>query len=221
MGSGRVLGVDACKRGWIAIEVEDAIAHAYFAEEIQTLMGRAEADGPLAVVAIDMPIGLPDRGRRQADLLARAAVGPLWPSVFMTPVREALLAADHATQAFGLRSKLFQVEQWIRQTPVHVVEIHPEVCFARLAGGPLTTRKSSWAGAELRRATWRCGHKTCRRPRRCWRIRRSRRCPRCRRRRLDGATGSIWRRSASPQPARNLQRRLGMRDLVVTDLLAA
>lgn len=152
MGSGRVLGVDACKRGWIAIEVEDAIAHAYFAEEIQTLMGRAEADGPLAVVAIDMPIGLPDRGRRQADLLARAAVGPLWPSVFMTPVREALLAADHATQAFGLRSKLFQVEQWIRQTPVHVVEIHPEVCFARLAGGPLTTRKSSWAGAELRRA---------------------------------------------------------------------
>lgn len=167
MGSGRVLGVDACKRGWIAIEVEEAVARAYFAEEIQTLMGRAEADGPLAVVAIDMPIGLPDRGYRQADLLARAAVGPLWPSVFMTPVREALLAADHATasainrelagqgisaQAFGLRLKLFQVERGVRQTPVRVVEIHPEVCFARLAGGPLTTRKSSWAGAELRRA---------------------------------------------------------------------
>jgi predicted RNase H-like nuclease len=26
------------------------------------------------------------------------------------------------------------------------------VCFARLAGGPLTARKSTWAGAERRRA---------------------------------------------------------------------
>jgi len=32
------------------------------------------------------------------------------------------------------------------------VEIHPEVCFARLAGGALAARKSSWAGAERRRA---------------------------------------------------------------------
>lgn len=85
----------------------------------------------------------------------------------MTPVREALLAADHATasainreltgqgisvQAFGLKPKLFQVEQWVQHTTVRVVEIHPEVCFARLAGAPLTTRKSSWAGAEHRRA---------------------------------------------------------------------
>ena len=167
MGSGRVLGVDACKRGWIAIAVGDGGTGAYFAEDIQLLIARAEADGPLAVVAVDMPIGLPDRGQRQADVLARAAVGPLWPSVFMTPVRAALMAADHATasainreltgqgismQAFGLKPKLFQVEQWVRQTPVRVVEIHPEVCFARLAGAPLTARKSSWAGAEHRRA---------------------------------------------------------------------
>ncbi len=98
-----------------------------------------------------MPIGLPDRGHRQADVLARAAIGPPWPSVFMTPVRQAVLAADHATaaainreltghgislQAFALKPKLFQVEQWVRETPARVVEIHPEVCFARLAGAP-------------------------------------------------------------------------------------
>ena len=167
MGSGRVLGVDACKRGWIAIAVVDAVAGAYFAEDIQTLVARAQADGPLDVVAVDMPIGLPDRGHRQADVLARAVIGPLWPSVFMTPVREALMAADHAAasainreltgqgisiQAFGLKPKLFQVEQWVRHTRARVVEIHPEVCFARLAGRSLTARKSSWAGAERRRA---------------------------------------------------------------------
>lgn len=167
MDSARVLGVDACKRGWIAIAVEGGITGAYVAEDIQALAAMAQADGPLEVVAIDMPIGLPDRGHRQADVLARAAIGPLWPSVFMTPVREAVMAADHATasaisreltgqgisiQAFGLKPKLLQVEQWVRQTPVRVVEIHPEVCFARLAGGPLAARKSSWAGAERRRA---------------------------------------------------------------------
>lgn len=167
MGSGRVMGVDACKRGWIAIVIEDGVTGAYFAEDIQMLIARADADGPLDVVAVDMPIGLPDRGHRQADVLARAAIGPLWPAVFMTPVREALMAADHATasainrertgqgisiQAFGLKPKLLQVEQWVRQTTVRVVEIHPEVCFARLAGSPLTARKSSWAGAEHRRA---------------------------------------------------------------------
>ena len=166
MGSGRVLGVDACRRGWIAIAVEDAVTGAFFAQDIEMLMARAHADGPLAVVAIDMPIGLPDRGQRQADVLARAAIGPLWPSVFMTPVRQALMAADHpaasainrkltgqgiSIQAFGLKPKLLEVEQWARKTATRVVEIHPEVCFARLAGAPLTVRKSSWAGAERRR----------------------------------------------------------------------
>jgi predicted RNase H-like nuclease len=167
MGSTRVLGVDACRRGWIAVAVEDGVTGAYFAGDIQALVALAEADGPLAVVAVDMPIGLPDRGHRQADLLARATIGALWPSVFMTPVRDALLAADHAAasainreltgqgisiQAFGLKPKLLQVEHWVRQTRVRVVEIHPEVCFARLAGAPLTARKASWAGAECRRA---------------------------------------------------------------------
>jgi predicted RNase H-like nuclease len=167
MGSERVLGVDACKHGWIAIAVEDGVTGAFFAEDIEMLMTRAQAGGPLAVIAIDMPIGLPDRGQRQADVLARAAIGPLRSSVFMTPVRQALLAADHTAasainreitghgisiQAFGLKPKLFEVERWARKTAVRVVEIHPEVCFARLAGAPLTVRKSSWAGAERRRA---------------------------------------------------------------------
>jgi predicted RNase H-like nuclease len=39
-----VLGVDACKRGWIAIAFQDGSTGAYFAEDIQTLIARAEAD---------------------------------------------------------------------------------------------------------------------------------------------------------------------------------
>lgn len=94
-----------------------------------------------------MPIGLPDNGRRQADLLAQKAVGALRSSVFTTPVRAALDAPDHRTatsrnhaltgtgvsiQAFGLKPKLLQVWKWVRRTHHRVVEAHPEVSFAQI-----------------------------------------------------------------------------------------
>jgi predicted RNase H-like nuclease len=165
MTTDRVLGVDACKAGWVGIALAAGQVSGYGAGTIEQLVAAAQADGPLTVVGIDMPIGLPDAGRRQADILARQAIGPLRSSVFMTPVRTALDAADHATasarnrhlagegisiQAFGLRPKLRQVDRWVRQAPCRVVEVHPEVSFAQLAGFPLTTRKHTWAGAYLR-----------------------------------------------------------------------
>ncbi|HVW44169.1 MAG TPA: DUF429 domain-containing protein [Amycolatopsis sp.] len=143
---GRVLGVDACKAGWVGIALDDV--RAYVAASIGELVALAEADGPAEVVGIDIPIGL------------------LRSSVFLVPVRAALEAPDHATasainrervgegvsiQAYGLRSKLLQVDEWVRETGRRAVEVHPEVTFAQLAGAPLTVGKHTWAGAELRR----------------------------------------------------------------------
>lgn len=162
----RVLGVDACKVGWIGIALADGQVAAYTAAGIDELVAAASTDGGLEVIAIDIPIGLPDAGARQADDLARAAVGRRWPSVFKTPVREALRAPDHATatainrrlagagvsaQAFALRTKLLQVDAWVRHAEPRVVEVHPEVSFAALAGGALSEPKTTWAGATHRR----------------------------------------------------------------------
>jgi predicted RNase H-like nuclease len=164
--SWRVLGVDACKSGWVGIALTEGLVRAYAAAEISGLVEAAAADGPLAVVAVDIPVGLPDTGRRQADVLARKAVGPLWASVFMTPVRPAMEASDYAAaaeasrhlagegisrQAFALQAKVLQVDRWVRKVPHRVVEVHPEASFAELAGSALQSRKSSWAGADLRR----------------------------------------------------------------------
>ena len=158
--------MDACKAGWVGVVVGEAPARAFVAPGIERLVSLASESGDVAMIAIDIPIGLPDQGRRQADMLAKAAIGPLRSSVFMTPVREALLAGDHATaveinrrmagegisiQAFGLRTKLFEVDVWVRRTRHRVIEVHPEVSFARLAGRPLTARKSTWAGMHHRR----------------------------------------------------------------------
>ncbi len=166
MSDDRVLGVDGCKAGWVGLALAGARTQAYAAADIATLASLAAADGDLLAVAIDMPIGLPDHGPRQADVLARAAVGPLWSSVFMTPVRDALLADDHAAanavsrrlmgkgvsiQAFGLKAKLLEVEAFVQEGQRQIIEVHPEVSFARLCGRPLATRKSTWAGMQHRR----------------------------------------------------------------------
>jgi predicted RNase H-like nuclease len=169
MSSGQVLGVDACRTGWAGIALSGGQARAYFAPGIQELADRAAADGPLLVIAIDIPVGLPDAGRRSADVLARKELKARWPSLFITPVRTAVEAADYqaaaaenrrlageglSRQAFALRAKILDVDQWLQvgsPAPVRVVEAHPELSFAAMAGAPLRSRKSTWAGAVQRR----------------------------------------------------------------------
>jgi len=164
--SSPVLGADACKAGWVGIALSDGGVRAYVHAEIAGLVTLAAADGRLAAIGIDIPIGLADAGLRQADVLARKAAGPRWASVFVTPVRQALTVADHqqaselnrqltgsgiSRQAFNLRDKILQVDRWLPMAPCPVVEVHPELCFGEMAGAPLADSKSTWAGAVARR----------------------------------------------------------------------
>jgi predicted RNase H-like nuclease len=70
VSSWRVLGVDACKSGWVGIAWTEGSISAYTAADISGLVEGAAVDGPLEVVAVDIPIGLPDMGRRATDRLA-------------------------------------------------------------------------------------------------------------------------------------------------------
>lgn len=54
-------------------------------------------------------------------------------------------------QAYGLRTKILQVDAWLRTADRTVIEVHPEVTFRCLAGQPLPHPKSTWAGIEERR----------------------------------------------------------------------
>ena len=164
-GRSRALGVDACKKGWIGLSSD---LRGYFGPTIGAVVQAAEGDGALDVVAIDIPIGLPTSGPRQADVLARTLVGRRSSSVFSTPVRAALAAATHAEataisvvatgkgvsqQSYALGAKILEVDAWVRTELGHqVIEVHPEVCFAKMADRPLVHPKSTWAEAEERRA---------------------------------------------------------------------
>src|SRR5690242_19943512 len=95
VSSYRVMGVDGSRAGWVGIVLCASELSVYFDPDIEDLAAAAERDGALDVVAVDMPIGLPDTGRRAADVLARQALGPRWASVFITPVRTALDYDDY------------------------------------------------------------------------------------------------------------------------------
>jgi predicted RNase H-like nuclease len=168
-------GLDGSRGGWVLATVP--VGPAGRAEagraEVRMLATFADAldlvlDGTLAALGIDMPIGLPEAGARAADGAARARLGPRRSSVFATPVRAVLGAADYADalvrsreidgrglskQAYHLLPRIAEVDA--AMTPGlqdRVFECHPETCFARLAGRPLTTVKRNPEGRADRQA---------------------------------------------------------------------
>ena len=121
--------------------------------------------GYVAVVGLDAPIGLPDRGFREADRLAKDFVGLRRNSVFMTPPRTVLEAPDPdegrrrclaltgqsiSSQALALRPRILEADA-VARADRRVREVHPEVSFAALTDGHLAFAKSTWAGIVLRR----------------------------------------------------------------------
>ena len=151
-----VAGVDAWRKGWVIVLARERVVVKTLCEA--TFARTLDLVADAAVVAVDIPIGLPKSGVRAADLEARAAVGPRRSSVFLTPPRPAFLAADVAaarrihpsltSQAWALRAKILEVEALLDD---RVFEVHPEVSFAALAGRHLAHPKRSWNGQMERR----------------------------------------------------------------------
>ena len=162
-----MLGVDASPDGWVGLAPDPDHPRVYSAPTLAALLERAAADGPLACVGVDIPIGLPDAGERAADRLARGLLGARRSSLFTAPVRSALELTDYAAavaqnravtgqgfsrQAFGLRTKVLEVDAYLPTAGVDVREVHPELSFATMAGAPMRHSKKTWAGAVERQA---------------------------------------------------------------------
>ncbi|MBS2937144.1 DUF429 domain-containing protein [Nocardioides sp. J2M5] len=164
------LGVDACSAGWVGVVLDtDLRSSVHVAPDIAGLVGLVRERHDVAVVAIDIPIGLPDSGGRRADAEARRELVGKASSLFSTPTRAALEAETYAeareanlaatdgrtsvsAQAYALRAKVLQVDAWVRGRPgATVVEVHPELSFARMAGAPIAASKKDAAGVADRR----------------------------------------------------------------------
>lgn len=169
-----VLGVDGCASGWVGVLLHpDGPPSVHHSAAIGSLVEQAREGTDIAVVAIDIPLGLPDAGVRQADVLARRQLPGKGSSVFTTLTRPAYDAVTYAdarranlaatggtqsasAQAWALGRKILEADAWRRTAPgVSVIEVHPELAFARMAGAPLLPGKRTAEGAQLRRETLR------------------------------------------------------------------
>jgi predicted RNase H-like nuclease len=159
----RVTGIDACRGGWVAVSLETSGAASVRAGA--SLASLLDED-PAVIVGIDMPLGLLDSGWREADRMARGLLGPRRSSVFAIPPRAVwaepsyqaanqrcreLTGQGFSIQAWGLRAKLLEANQYRDTRGRPMYEVHPELAFGAMAGAPLPQSKHTAPGRELRR----------------------------------------------------------------------
>ncbi len=167
-----VAGIDGCPAGWIAVlwdggdHLTSRLCPTF--TEVMAL--------PAEVIAIDMPIGLPERSGRPPEREVRARLGARQSSVFAVPARDAVYCADYreacrinllhsdppkkvSRQCFHLFPKMREIDALIE--PSHqsrVYESHPELAFSVMNGeAPLPLPKKVKGspyppGLDLRRS---------------------------------------------------------------------
>ena len=164
-----LIGVDGCRGGWVVAASDGVLSEINFAlvDDLAPVIARAESG--LALMAIDIPIGLRDDGPRACDLETRRWLGrPRSSSVFPAPCRAALAATTYrracglSRRALGvaLTIECFNIVPKIRHVDAlmnpgrqaFVREVHPELVFAILSGRGrgLVEPKRTEAGERLR-----------------------------------------------------------------------
>ena len=167
-------GADGCPAGWMVafVRPSDGEVRARVVPQFAAIAAAREAP---AVIAVDMPIGLPARigpGGRGPERAVRPLLGERQSSVFPVPSREAVYAPTYLDacrvalltsdpprsvqkQLFLIGPRIREVDRALRSDPelaARVFETHPELAFWRLNGErPLVLPKKVKPGLELRR----------------------------------------------------------------------
>ncbi len=182
-------GVDGCPAGWVSALVRPA------GEEVRVRVVPRFADvknapGAPGIIAVDVPIGLPQRigvGGRGPEAAVRKLLGARQSSVFSVPARAAIYAQTFSEacrigmetsqpprkiskQLFMIAPKIREVDILLREDPAlkdRVFEVHPEVAFWRLNGNraldePKKIKGVPYApGLALGRAAQGCARRRC------------------------------------------------------------
>ena len=161
----RDVGVDGCPGGWLAAwrtapgEPEAKV----FPTIDSVVLGLVPQ-----TLAVDMPVGLAERGDRLCDRAARAILGNRASSVFPAPPRPLVRATTWedanrlsrelegkgiSRQGFGLFAKVRALDDLLQRRPelrAMVWEVHPEVSFTELHGAPIAQKKRTREGKDVR-----------------------------------------------------------------------
>lgn len=172
MSEGKYIGIDGCSNGWIAVTLDYGQLRI---KRYNTLSEIIDANPLPATFLIDMPIGLPEKLEDdRPDTAARKELGERGCTVFSVPCRQVLqvkgqnreaigemqkeinkrvLEKSLSNQSIAIIPKIKEVDDFLqahREYKEILCESHPELCFARLKGSVLQTKKSSIVGATER-----------------------------------------------------------------------
>ncbi|SOE16929.1 predicted RNase H-like nuclease [Hoeflea halophila] len=150
-----LVGVDGCRAGWIAVAVRqgEMRPETGIFKHFADLVAEFGAD---AMIAVDMPIGLPDRitgSGRGPEQAIRPYLGARRSSVFSIPARAAVEAETYleacelaqlhsdpprkvSKQAFFLFPKILEIDRLLQTDMTlrgRIIECHPEFSFCRLS----------------------------------------------------------------------------------------
>lgn len=166
-----VAGVDGCPAGWIAVlwdgatHISSKLCPSF--TDVVALTAR--------IIAVDMPIGLPERSGRPPERAVRARLGERQSSVFAVPSQTAIYCEDYAQaceanllhsdpprkvskQCFHIFPKMREIDALITpELQARIHELHPELAFWVMNGeAPLSLPKKVKSapykpGLDLRR----------------------------------------------------------------------
>jgi predicted RNase H-like nuclease len=163
-----LVGADGARHGaWVVVleEVAGAPELVVCRSTEDLFLELAQHRSVLAV--LDVPIGLPARGLRECDIMARRLLAGARSTVFLAPPRPVIKAESQPqasrlwrdldgrgcpAQTFGLFKRIREVDQELRR-PGHalVFEGHPELAFSLLAGNGQLDSKHSAEGVAQRK----------------------------------------------------------------------
>lgn len=156
-----VLGVDGWRGRWVGAVLDGRTVTLVVLEDVHAVIAVPD----VAVIGIDMPIGLSDDGVRACDVAARRRLVGAASSVFPAPVRHVLHASTYdearslslaasgrslSVQTFALVPAIRALDEALGDPPnPRVYEVHPELSF-RALDDRVADRKASVAGLGQR-----------------------------------------------------------------------
>ena len=163
-------GIDACGGGWVVVLAEGPRPLRLTTAAVRTtFVEAADFATTASAIAVDIPIGLADRGFRECDIVAQGMMSPFTGKVFKLSPRRAIMAKTVAERhrlhreltgqglpppAAAFAPKVAEVNVWLLEhgkPQDRVFEVHPELCFRALNGGtPVAESKHVPAGLRVR-----------------------------------------------------------------------
>ena len=160
------IGVDGCKGGWIAAVIE---REEFRVEKYTKIDDIVERYPEFDEFLVDMVIGFPSNDTHiRPDTTARKIIAARSSTIFAVPSRQAVYAESEeeqvqknrealgkglAKQTMAIIPKMREVDAFLNRVSTYknvIKESHPEVCFARLNGSVVMSKKSDTLGMRER-----------------------------------------------------------------------